>query len=375
MKKVGIIMAGGAGERFWPLSRKKFPKQLLRLNSEEFSIIEETLNRVSALIPLEDIFIITNELLVEEIRRFLPNLPPQNVIPEPAKRNTAPCLALVSAYISAKYSHLKSSEILISVLTADQNIFPENKFIETLNFILNFIEKNEKLATIGIKPTRPDTGFGYIETENKFANDKNKIEIQPVIRFREKPNITKAEEYVETGKFVWNSGMFFWRLDVFEAELIKHSPEIGSTISQFAKLLKQKTNIAFTKSDNEINDIFSALPSISIDYALMEKSENVMVCKAIFEWDDIGSWDSLERTKEIDENQNVKKGKLSIIDCKNSIFVNEAKEKNVIVAGFGLENIVVVATDDAILVCAKDKTQEIKLSIEDIKNKFGEKYL
>ena len=374
MKRVGVIMAGGSGERFWPLSRKNFPKQLLCLNSEDHSIIEETLIRISSFIPLEDIFIITNELLVEEIRRCLPQLPPSNIIPEPCKRNTAPCLALVSAFIAARYNELQSSEISICVLTADQNIYPEAQFIDTIKATVSYAEENSQLLTIGIQPTRPDTGFGYIETEKPFAKNLN-VEIQPVVRFREKPNVEQAQEFIATGKFTWNSGMFFWKLDTFENELYQHSPEIGKSINLFKNILTSKTNIPYLKMDEEIVALFSALPSISIDYAMMEKSKNVAVSKAIFEWDDIGSWDSLDRTKKRDENGNVKKGKLSVTNCKNSIFINETKDRELIIAGLELEDIVIVATDDAILVCPKAKVQSIKSIVEDIKNQFGEKYL
>ena len=375
MKRIGLIMAGGSGERFWPLSRKNFPKQLLHLNSEEHSIIEETLIRISSFIPCEDIFIITNELLVDEIRNCLPQLPPRNVIPEPCKRNTAPCLALASAFILARYENLTPAEISIAVLTADQNIFPDSKFIATVEAAVEFAEEKSQLVTIGIPPTRPDTGFGYIETAKPFDMENEVIEIQKVECFKEKPNVEQAQEFIKTKRYTWNSGMFFWRLDVFMDELVEHSREIGDSILNFAENLKNKTAISYKKMDDIIIATFSALPSISIDYALMEKSKNVSVCRAIFEWDDIGSWDSLDRTKKRDANGNVRRGRLSIIDCNNSIFINECKTKEVIVAGLGLEEMVVITTDDAILVCPKNKVQSIKSTVEDIRNQFNEKHL
>lgn len=375
MKKVGIIMAGGSGERFWPLSRMNFPKQLLCLNSEDHSMIEETIIRISSLIPYEDIFIITNELLVDEIRRYLPLLPAENVIPEPCKRNTAPCLALASAYIAARYD-LEASEISIAVLTTDQNIFPENKFIDTVKKAMEFAENNSQLVTIGIPPTRPETGYGYIETEKPFNIKSDIPEIQKVVRFKEKPDTQQAQEYIDTGRFTWNSGMFYWRLDTFKNELLKYSPEIGNAVNNFYEKLKNKTNIIYKKMDAEIIEVFSNLQSISIDYALMEKSDNVSVCKATFNWDDIGAWDSLDRTKKHDENGNVRRGeKLSVVNCKNSIFINETKNKDVVVAGLELDDIVVVVTDDAVLVCPKDKVQSIKSTVEDIRKQYGQKYL
>ena len=371
MKRVALIMAGGAGERFWPQSRKHFPKQLLCLNSEEYSMLEETLIRISSLIPLEDIFIITTELLCKSIRKCLPQLPPANIIPEPEKRNTAPCLVLSSAFLQEKFP---ADDISVAVLTADQNIYPNEKFIETVIAAMEYSEIYSKLVTIGITPTRPDTGYGYIETETAF--DKNQtVEIKPVLRFREKPNLEKAKLFLETNRFTWNSGMFFWKLNVFDSELKKHSPELGNAVSEFKKLLKNKTNIPANKFDIEVAKLYNKLPSTSIDYALMEKSDNVSVCKSLFEWDDIGAWDSLFRTKKLDPKGNVLRGKLSMLDCQNSILINECKEREVVLAGLGLENIVVIATDDAILVCNKNSVQSIKNIVEDIRNNYGEEHL
>jgi mannose-1-phosphate guanylyltransferase len=168
-------------------------------------MIEEALDRISPLIPVEDIFIATNTLLVEAIRKCLPNVPQSNIIPEPAKQNTAPCLALAAAYISARYP---DEEISIAVLTTDQNIFPNDKFLDCVRTALDFAEKNKQLIIIGIPPSKPDTGFGYIETEKPFTKNNN-IEIQSVIRFREKPNVEQAQSYIDTERFTWNSGMFF----------------------------------------------------------------------------------------------------------------------------------------------------------------------
>lgn len=366
-------MAGGSGERFWPLSRKRYPKQLLHLNSEEYCMLAETLNRISSLIPAEDVYIITNELLVDEIRHCLPTLPAENVIPEPAKRNTAPCLALASAYILSRNAELTPSDISIAVLTSDQNISPEEKFIDTVSAALDYAERNKALVTIGIPPTRPDTGYGYIETERPFVSD-GKIDIQRVLRFCEKPDLASATHYLETGRFTWNSGMFFWRLDTFISELCKHQSDVGASVATFTAGLQGNLTAAYSKLDANIVEQFITLPSISIDYALMEKSDNVAVCKAIFDWDDIGAWDSLDRTKEHDADGNVRRGKLSLANCGNSIIINDCK-RDVIVAGLGLKDIVVIATDDAILVCPKSDVQDIKNTIADIREQFGESHL
>jgi len=371
MKRIGLIMAGGSGERFWPQSRKHFPKQLLHLNSEEHSILEESLLRISSLIPIEDIFIITTELLCESIRKCLPQLPAANVISEPEKRNTAPCLVLSSAFLQERFP---DDDISVAVLTADQNIYPNEKFIATIQAAMNYSELNNKIVTIGITPTRPDTGYGYIETDTPFANNDN-IEIKSVLRFREKPNLELAKSFLETKRFTWNSGMFFWKLSTFDNELKKHNSELGNAIDDFKKLLKNKTNISVNKFDSELANLYNKLPATSIDYALMEKSNNVSVCKSLFMWDDIGAWDSLYRTKKLDANGNVLRGKLSMIDCKDTIFINDCKDREVVLAGLGLENIVVITTDDAIMVCTKDKVQSIKNIVENIRNNYGEEHL
>lgn len=375
MIRVAIIMAGGSGERFWPLSRKKVPKQLLPLGKNENSILEDSINRSSTLIDKNNIFIITNELLVDTMRNSLKMLPPENIIPEPAKRNTAPCLALASAYIAARYKDIPENKISIAVLTADQNIYPLDKFTYSLDKTMEYAEKNSCIVTIGIPPSRPETGYGYIETNEPFEELNNEISFKKVLQFREKPNAEQAKDFIKTGKFTWNSGMFFWRQDVFHSEMKKHSPEIGNKIDELKEILIDKTHIVSNKLANEVKEIFTNFPSISIDYALMEKAQNIVVGKAVFQWDDIGSWDSLDRTKTKDEKGNISDGNTSLIDVNNSIFINKCKNKKVIVAGLSLNDIVVVATDDAILVCPKDKVQNVKKTVEDIREKFGEEFL
>ena len=312
-------MAGGAGERFWPLSRKKFPKQLLPLGTNNNSILEDSINRAATVIPYEDIFVITNELLVNTMRNTLKMLPKENIIPEPAKRNTAPCLTLAIAYILARYNNLSSKDISIAILTADQNIYPIEKFTLTLDAALSYAENNNSLVTIGIIPTRPETGYGYIETAEQCSSDSTALQFNKVLQFREKPNKETAEQFIKTGRFTWNSGMFFWRCDTFINNLIKYMPELGNKIENLKELLLNKTKIISDSLDQPVKNIFNEFPSISIDYALMEKADNVVVCKAIFNWDDIGSWDSLYRTKKADENGNITNGKTSIIDSSNSI--------------------------------------------------------
>jgi len=364
MKRVAVIMAGGSGERFWPLSRRTHPKQLLSLGLSEKSMIEEAIDRVSKLIAIDDIFIITSEVLLAPIREAIPNLPKENVVAEPSKRNTAPCLALSSAYLIDNFG-LDAKEISVAVLTADHIMTPIDKFIDTVESALSYVEKNNAIATIGIKPTRAETGYGYVELGD-IASNKYEAEISTVKQFKEKPSIEIAQKYVDAGNFLWNSGMFFYRLDYFNSQLEKYLPEVGCRINDMS--------IAYGKSRTqnsgaeEIATIFENFPNISIDFALMEKADKVVCVKALFEWDDIGDLNSLERTKSSDKDGNINLGKVSAVNSKNNILINDTK-KDLILSGVNIENLVVVVTDDAVLVCNRDNVQDVKLAVKDISRK------
>lgn len=374
MKRIAVIMAGGSGERFWPLSRKRKPKQLLALASD-ISMIEESLNRISPLIDLWDIYIITSELLLEPLRLALPMLPAENIVAEPYKRNTAPCLALSAAFIKSKYSEFNLDEIVIAVLTADQSIAPNEGFIQTIDSALNYVENNPFLCTIGIPPVRPETGYGYVEIENKFDYNNDTSEISSVIAFHEKPDLSTAKEYLKAGNFLWNSGMFFWRLDTFISTLQNTIPEIGNQIAEMAGKYHNKTKIPLPEALEQIRTIYEAFPNISIDYGLMERADNVVAAKALFSWDDIGSWDSLERLKEADANNNIVAGNTALIDVTNSVVINASENKDMIVAGLGIDNFVVVTTDDAVLIIPKDRVQEVKQIVDKIRVENKDKWL
>jgi mannose-1-phosphate guanylyltransferase len=375
MKRTAIIMAGGTGERFWPLSRRTKPKQLLPLVSDK-TMIEEAIERISGVIKPKDIIIVTSQTLLVPIREALPNFPPENVIAEPMKRNTAPCLALGAAFIIEKYKNeYLPNEISIAVLTADHNIEPKEKFAETVSVALDYVKSNKALAVIGIPPTRPDTGYGYVEIEKQFSEPEYIPEIGIAKAFHEKPNLEKAKGYVESGKFLWNSGMFFWRADTFIENMKKHLPEVGNKIEEMAACYKNKTSIALDESLAEITPIFEAFPNISIDYALMEKAENIVVAKALFNWDDVGSWDSLLRLHSQDDDGNIAKGNNSLVESQNSIIINTSTNHKIKFAGLGLDNLVIVITDDAVLVIPKDRVQDLRRCVDKIRQDDGEQWL
>ena len=367
-------MAGGSGERFWPISRRNKPKQLLKLASDK-TMLEDSIERISPLIAPEDIFIITGRQLLEQIRRTLPMLPPENIVAEPYKRNTAPCLALGAAFIMCRYAEKYSAEeISIAVLTADQIIYPNDGFIKTVKATFEYVEKRPVLATIGITPWRVETGYGYIEVAEPFDDKPDTELIKPVISFREKPDAKTAEIFINSGNFLWNSGMFFWRSDVFTEAMKNHFPEVGEQIDIMTDLYRNRTDIAYPDAYEKIAPIFESFPNESIDYALMEKAERVVVSKALFKWDDVGSWDSLERVKTKDNNGNIIEGPTSLIDCKNSIIINNT-DKKIVVAGAGLEDMVIVASEDAIMICPKNKVQDVKKCVSNLQKNNGDKWL
>ncbi len=374
MKRVGILMAGGSGERFWPTSRIRRPKQVLPLHTDK-PLIVEAIERISSIIPREDIFIITNEFIQKTIRELLKDFPSENVIAEPYKRNTAPCLALASGFLLAKYGRdLRAEDISVGVFASDQKIYPLDGFKKTVLNSFDYVEQHRRIATIGIAPTRPDTAYGYIQVADDIR--MNTSDILDVIKFTEKPNAETAKMYFETGKYFWNSGMFFWRLDTFLNEMIANVETIGKRITYFFEKYKGFTDLPLEGSNPSIRDVYFELPDISIDYALMEKIKSLVVAKAYFDWDDIGSWDALDRTKTRDDDGNVNIGNNVLVRTSNSIVFNESTDGRIKVALLGLNNFVVVVANDAILVCPKDEVQNVRSCLDLIKRQSdGEKWL
>ncbi|MBE2190017.1 MAG: mannose-1-phosphate guanylyltransferase [Desulfobulbaceae bacterium] len=373
MIKTCVIMAGGSGERFWPLSRKDRPKQLLNLDSKLKTMLRQSIDRIGKVIDKDKIIIITSINLLEPIRKELADIPPSNVIAEPSKRNTAPCLAYAAAFLKARYQ-IDNAEILMAVLTADHKIETDEIFQINITAILDFVANNQGLCTIGIKPSRPETGYGYIEAESKF-DIPGTTQIVPVARFHEKPDIAKASQYIESGNFFWNSGMFFWRLDVFINEMKCHFPEVGEQIDAMAELHSGNTEKAYTGTNEKIIELYNSFPDKSIDYALMEKSTSVFVAKADFTWDDIGSWDSFSRLHGTDAEGNLIFGdNIVSVDSKNTMVINNSGDTRM-VSALGLEDIIVITTDDSVLVCHKSKVQDVKKIVAELRNKKMDKWL
>lgn len=342
---LAVIMAGGIGERFWPLSTPEKPKQLLPFGEGGKTLIEDAVDRIRQISRNENIWIATSETLKPVLKK-LHLCPESQILGEPSRRNTAGALSFTVAHILAKYEN-KANDLVMAVLTADHKIQPVEKFIEAVIKITEFVSKEPFLGVMGIVPTRPETGYGYIESGEEIREG-----IRKVNKFHEKPNIQKAKEYIERGNYFWNSGMFFWKIKTFLNELKSASP------IHYESIFKLKE--AISKNDHEkIQDIFNSLPDISIDYALMEHTPNIVMVKAEFFWDDLGSWTSLERIFTPDENGNIIQGNCITEETSHCIIYNQNND-NITIATLGIENIVIAVAENTVLVMHKNKAQKIK---------------
>lgn len=352
--RIAVIMAGGSGERFWPLSKPHRPKQLLKLTSPDETMLEEAVNRIQPLVGEGNVWIATGATLRDSIRQAAV-VPDRCVIAEPARRNTLGCLAWVAANLLAD----GKGDATVAVLTADHSIQEPDKFRATVSTAMDVAEQENGIVTIGIVPTRPETGYGYIETDQdvpvKTAAGRTAFRSKS---FREKPSLETAREFLAQGNFYWNGGMFFYRLPVFMEELAHAQPEAHALVLEMASALEAKDHPQAVRT-------FEKLPSISIDFALMEKASKVFAVPSDFPWDDMGAWDALERSFELDADGNVSQGRTTIIDTSGSIVYNDIERATIGV--IGMKDVVVVATADAILVCPKSQSQRVKEIVQTLK--------
>ncbi len=368
-------MAGGSGERFWPLSRRTQPKQLLRLTSEEQTMIEETIARIAPLVAPEDIFIVTGEVLLPVMRSMQLGIPQENIVAEPLKRNTAPCIALAAAFIAERYAEqgIHTSALSMAVLAADHFISAPDQFRKTADAAFSTAEATGSLVTLGIAPTRPETGYGYIETT---GDTRAELEAEPVVSFQEKPSAERALEFLAAGRFLWNSGMFFWRVDAVINGLQQYLPDVGRLVDSLRSAMRGHTHDLPEGAPAGTRELFATMPDISIDYGLMERADNVAVLRAVFPWDDVGSWDALPRVFDADAQGNITLGESVIIDSNNCVVVNRSTDQSTAVAVVGLDNIVVVTTPHGVLVCPASRAQDVKKVVQALQsNPNGEKFL
>jgi len=363
MKHIALIMAGGSGERFWPLSRKHHPKQLLTLFSNQ-TMLSEAVDRIAHVIPKEQIFIITGEILKDAIIQALPDIPQENIIAEPAKRNTAPCLALGYAIIRSRFQ-IPASELTIGVFTADHFIRPAEIFASDIHKALNHASEHKDIVTFGIPPSRPETGYGYIESGESIGDGDLKV----VQSFREKPKMEDALAYISKGGFYWNSGMFFYRLDTFAEAMNIAMPDSFTAMESLYDCLLNGHSL----SSMQITDSFGQLEATSIDYGIMERINNVVVLPASFTWDDVGSWDALSRLGDTDISGNIISGNCLAIDVKDSIVWNANPE--VMLTTHSVTGMTIISTPDAIMVCPTDKAQEVKSIVTALRDQNKEQLL
>lgn len=348
--RYAAIMAGGSGERFWPLSRHTHPKQLLKLPGSDKTMLGDTIDRVRELVPNEQILVLTAHHLAEVIKAAEPELPAENIVCEPMKRNTAGALCWLAATLMAR--EVDSDEVTLAILAADHKISPIEAFRDTVSAAMNLAERDGALVTIGIRPDRPETGYGYIEAELTNPLDASlECLAYSVNRFHEKPSLDLAAEYVATEGFYWNSGMFFWRLDSFLNELKRVAPQHHSVTCQIAALLREG-------DEKGAGRVFASLPDISIDYVLMERASKVAVVEATFSWDDVGSWDAVSRYMHADSRGNASFGDNVMVQTADCTVHNASTGVTVCLAG--VYDLLVVATDDALLVCDKSQTQAVR---------------
>jgi mannose-1-phosphate guanylyltransferase len=352
------IMAGGIGSRFWPKSRVGLPKQFLDILNTGKTLIQYTYERFAHFIPEENIFIVTSEEYTEIVKEQLPQLNDDNIVSEPCRKNTAPCIA----YISFKISKINPDAILI-VAPADHLIMDTAAFRQTCENAINFVEKNDALVTLGIKPTYPNTGYGYIQHEQDAAEEN----VYKVKTFTEKPNLELAKTFLLSGDFLWNAGIFIWKISTIIEMLEKYQPEMFEVFSGE----KDKFN---TPDEKEaIGRIYPLCSSISIDYAIMEKADNVYVIPSSFGWSDLGTWASAYDNLEKDYLGNAIAGdKVMVIDA-TQCMVSAPHDRLLVLQG--LDDFIVVDTEDVLLICKKEKEQEIKEYVAEVKRNVGEQYL
>ena len=343
------IMAGGSGERFWPMSRQRAPKQLARLFGET-TLLEETLRRLDGIVPHENVFVLTNALQLEATRAALPALPPDQVIAEPTKRDTAPAAALAVAVVRAR-----DPQGVMALLSSDALIHDGRRCGEQIGAALARAAQTDALLTIGIPPAHAATGFGYLEMGELVESRSDGSRIHRVRRFVEKPDAPTASRYFASGNYLWNAGMFAWRASAFLAEAQAHAPALAAFIRDFPG--GSPPEAPARNAIDYIASKFPALgPKVSLDYAIMEKAQVVEVVVAAFDWDDVGLWTALPKHLPSDDAGNTVRGSVLAVDAANNIAVSNGRT----IALYGVKDLVVVETADAVLVCHRDAVPEIK---------------
>jgi mannose-1-phosphate guanylyltransferase len=356
-----LIMAGGVGSRFWPVSRTEYPKQFIDFFGIGKTLIQSTYDRFLKICPPENIFIVTNEIYTDIIKTQLPDIQDNQILAEPIMRNTAPCIA----YGSMKISELNPDAVIV-VAPSDHTIADLDSFVSAIEESLEAAAQNDCLITLGIKPSRPDTGYGYIQyVDNTLASDPR---IHKVKLFTEKPNLELAKSFIQSGDFLWNAGIFIWSAKAINNAFHKHLPEMHEIFQSGLSVYNTLKESAF------ISDAYQQCTNISIDFGIMEKANNVYVLPADFGWSDLGTWASIYDMAEKDYvgNAVIPSEKVMMFDSSNCM-VNVPKDKLVILQG--LHDYIVVESNNILLVCPRSEEQSVKQIVADIKSKHGAKFI
>ncbi|MDO5112679.1 MAG: mannose-1-phosphate guanylyltransferase [Clostridia bacterium] len=356
MKTTALIMAGGRGERFWPRSRAKLPKQFISVTGDGKTLIQHAVERISDMVAPEDVFIATGEMYYDIVREQLPDVPPQNILCEPVGRNTAPCIALGAAHIRKKYG-----DAIMLVLPSDHIIKYTSLFVQQLNDAAAAAEENGNLVTLGITPTYPETGYGYIQ----FDNAARKGRTYPVKRFVEKPDFETAQRYMESEEYLWNSGMFVWKV----SSIMENLRQLMPALYEGTQRIEAAVGTAAEKE--VLAREFADFPSTSIDYGVMEKAQNIYTLPGTFGWDDVGSWLALERTQKTNEFGNVISGNVVSVGSKGCILQGGKR----LVAAVGISDLIVVDTEDVLLVCEKQSVSDIKKVLDTLRTCNRNEYI
>lgn len=361
MDAYALIIAGGVGARFWPRSREHSPKQLLEIIGKG-TMIQNTVYRLDPIVPHDRILIVTNAQQADEVRRQLPQVPAENIIIEPFGRNTAPAIGL-----GAEVLRKRVGDAVMVVLPADHLVHDIAAFQETLNNAINVATESRGFVTVGVTPTRPETGYGYIQFHKSDKNRSyEKENAYQVVTFAEKPNLETAQRFLESGDFVWNSGMFIWRVSTILNGIAEHLPELAEELGRLDE------HIDTEKFDDALERAYGEMRPISIDYGVMEKADHRYVIPADFGWNDLGSWDEVARIFPKNDDGNAVSGNTFISDVRNC-HVSATGER--FVAAIGVEDLIIIDTEDAVLVCRKGRSQDVKEVVDHFRRKGLSQYL
>jgi mannose-1-phosphate guanylyltransferase len=352
-------MGGGIGSRFWPFSRASYPKQFLDFFGTGRSLLQMTFDRFAKIIPTENIYVVTNELYFSLVKEQLPDIQDKQVLLEPSRRNTAPCIAYATYHIKACNPNAN-----IVVAPSDHLILKENIFLQDVKKGLEFVKKNKALVTLGIKPSRPETGYGYIQSSDTKLDDFSKVKT-----FTEKPDQELAQVFYESGEFFWNSGLFLWNVNTIIEAFTQYLPDVSSRFDLGKGVFNTPGEKAF------IREHFPYCPNISIDYGIMEKADNVYVMCVDFGWADLGTWGSLYDIAGKDEQNNakLKKSNVMLYESSGNIIAIDNPDRLVVIEG--LDDYIVAESDNVLLICKKNDEQRIKQFVADVQLNFGKEFI